>query len=295
MNELINNEKHGPGWFYYTVEKGEERTCLSSREQETALKILEEFNFIEKKCFGLPSKRHFKINELRILAAMGFSNNKSSYAENAELDLRKTQNFTYIEEPHKEPQVNTGKDDSFVVAPQHKISKNKKEKKPVVIRLNHEIPELRIETSDEHHAKLLEKFGQVFTQQCYEELQNWKISKNDSNGKMADHTDYFRILDWVAERIKKKESAPNGGVKTTFIERIKANFKDGKKYDGAECFIDNEGIGFQRGMTHMQVKFKEFGFKDQFESMLRKFGIPLDAEPTGKLPKYLPNGTIIED
>jgi len=33
-------------------------------------------------------------------------------------------------------------------------------------------------------------------------------------------------------------------------------------------------VAFQRGMSnHRQLKFKENGFKDQFESILRHFGI----------------------
>jgi len=55
---------------------------------------------------------------------------------------------------------------------------------------------------------------------------------------------------------------------------VEERFQNGEVYNGAECFINDESVAFQRGMSnHRQLKFKENGFKDQFESILRHFGI----------------------
>ncbi len=67
-NELINDKIHGNGWFYETCEKIEERTYLSRKYQDSALNILEKLGLVEKKVFGLPPKRHFRLNIEKINA-----------------------------------------------------------------------------------------------------------------------------------------------------------------------------------------------------------------------------------
>lgn len=59
----------------------------------------------------------------------------------------------------------------------------------------------------------------------------------------------------------------------TYKDKVLLHFKNGKIYNGAECFISEDSIAFQRGMNHKQVKFNEKGFKDQFEGMLKKLDI----------------------
>jgi hypothetical protein len=58
-------------------------------------------------------------------------------------------------------------------------------------------------------------------------------------------------------------------------DQVLKSFKHGEKYNGAECFIDDLGIAFQRGLNHQQVKFSEKGFWDQFENMIRKMNIQI--------------------
>lgn len=95
-----------------------------------------------------------------------------------------------------------------------KKSKAKKIKTPTVIRRDHLIPQLCIETSEEDHKKLLDKLGQVMTNQCYESLQNWKISKWETDPqKVTIHTDYYRIIKWVAPDLKKNENNANKDTK----------------------------------------------------------------------------------
>lgn len=105
--QLASHEKHGPGWFYLTVERCEERTCLSKVEQANGLKILKQMEFIEQVEFGLPCRRYFKLNEEKILNALGLSKNSSSKTETVQLDRLKPSNHVDGNSPtapiYKEP------------------------------------------------------------------------------------------------------------------------------------------------------------------------------------------------
>jgi hypothetical protein len=85
-NELSSHPKYGDGWFYLTVDKAEDRTCLSRKEQLSALKILKNLELIESCEFGLPNKRYFKLKENKILQVMGLSKNSSSTPQTDVLD-----------------------------------------------------------------------------------------------------------------------------------------------------------------------------------------------------------------
>jgi hypothetical protein len=56
-------------------------------------------------------------------------------------------------------------------------------------------------------------------------------------------------------------------------DQIEKHFKNRSIYQGAECIINDEAVAFVRGNKHQQIKFKEWGFLDVFDSMLRNFGI----------------------
>jgi hypothetical protein len=92
-DELISDERYGDGWFYMTQEKMEERTSLSRKEQETALKILVENDLIEQRNFGVPSKRHFRLKDQKILELYGLSKKHSSLSLSDKLDCPKVTNW----------------------------------------------------------------------------------------------------------------------------------------------------------------------------------------------------------
>jgi len=123
---LSRNELTEDGWFYLTHESIEHRTMLTRREQDSAINILTTFGVIEKKLIGLPAKRHFKINELKILEMLNIDTNHPSLYKNAKLgctsknidplykqDCTKTPNCIggkrqtshIIEEPKEEPKI----------------------------------------------------------------------------------------------------------------------------------------------------------------------------------------------
>lgn len=66
--ELASHERYGGGWFYSTIESMTERTYLSRKEQDSALKILKKFKIIEMVTFGIPPRRYFKFNYDSVLA-----------------------------------------------------------------------------------------------------------------------------------------------------------------------------------------------------------------------------------
>jgi hypothetical protein len=106
--DLTSHEKYGDGWFYLTIEKAEERTCLSKVEQLNGLKILKSMGFIEQVEFGLPCRRYFRLCEEKILNSLGFSKISSSKTETVQLDGLKPSNHIDRNSPtapiYKEPQ-----------------------------------------------------------------------------------------------------------------------------------------------------------------------------------------------
>ena len=56
-------------------------------------------------------------------------------------------------------------------------------------------------------------------------------------------------------------------------EIVKKEFKHGTFHNEAECFLDEKCIAFQRGMNHRQLKFIASDFFQQFDELLRHFGI----------------------
>jgi hypothetical protein len=115
--ELISHEKHGDEWFYLTVEKAEERTCLTKHEQLTSLKILKNKGFIEQAEFGLPCRRYFRLCEENILNALGLSKNPSSTPVSRQPPLRSSDNHLsevrttapIYKEPNDDPQKKEGR------------------------------------------------------------------------------------------------------------------------------------------------------------------------------------------
>ena len=133
-NELTSHSSHGDNWFYYTIELCEERTCLSRKQQDAALNILIEKGLIEKKSFGVPAKRHFRINEEKILELYGLSKRHSSLYQSDKLDCtNRTNQFVptgqtiyknSIEEPQEEPQLTTTTTSSGFVVDEVEIDKS---------------------------------------------------------------------------------------------------------------------------------------------------------------------------
>jgi hypothetical protein len=96
-------------------------------------------------------------------------------------------------------------------------------------------------------------------------------SYKGSSGKSY-KSDYHTFCEggWVLRALKEQLQKPQ---LIAIRDRIMQNFKHGNFYNNAECFINDESIAFVRGHKHGQIKFKEKGFLDQFDNILRKFDI----------------------
>jgi len=110
-----SSAKYGAGWFYYTFEHCEERTCLAETEQKNAIKILEELGFISKCQMAMPAKRYFKIHLQKISEVFLFSNNFSRTDVSSELERtfhpnkngRNVRTAHIYKNPIEEPNKNT--------------------------------------------------------------------------------------------------------------------------------------------------------------------------------------------
>lgn len=109
--ELISDAKQGDGWFYYTHEAVEERTCLTRKNQDTAIEILEKSGLIEKRQIGVPAKRHFRLNPQAIHEFFFGGSGQTRLSETDKLDcpnqtnctVRNGQTAPYIYKPKEEP------------------------------------------------------------------------------------------------------------------------------------------------------------------------------------------------
>ncbi len=116
QNSLTSHEKHGDGWFYYTIDKVEERTCLSRKNQDTEIKLLISLGLIESRCLGMPAKRHFRINDAKIIEYMGYRNGQTCLTETDKQGCMKdtntvvqTRQTTHIYKDNKEDNDIPGK------------------------------------------------------------------------------------------------------------------------------------------------------------------------------------------
>lgn len=92
-DELIFSDKAEGEWFYFTSDKCEQRTALSEKEQAKAIKILEDRGIIKKILIGVPAKRHFQINEQKIVELLESSKKDSSFDKRSKLVSTKGKNW----------------------------------------------------------------------------------------------------------------------------------------------------------------------------------------------------------
>lgn len=75
INHLINHKKHGPGWFWCTVDHVAMETGMDELEQKKALRKLKKLGLIEFLVFGMPTKRHFRIDVSKVIDVLKLSEN----------------------------------------------------------------------------------------------------------------------------------------------------------------------------------------------------------------------------
>lgn len=111
------------GWFFSTVENIEEHTGLNAYYQRETLKTLQDTGIVEIKYSGLPRKRYFRVDAMRVIEEMG------TYEETAGQQQSFTQSTTSgsPSEPIAVHQV----DDNNCKEQPKQTTKKKERKKPI--------------------------------------------------------------------------------------------------------------------------------------------------------------------
>jgi hypothetical protein len=81
-------------------------------------------------------------------------------------------------------------------------------------------------------------------------------------------TTYVAYLKMACAKGLKKQK-PNISI----YEEISQHFKHGEKYNQAECILNTDGIAFDRGMRHEEMKLDKFFSWEKFESLCKSLGI----------------------
>jgi len=124
---------------------------------------------------------------------------------------------------------------------------------------------LFVKLSKEDYEELCKKHTKLSIDKIIEEMNLWIEAKGKSP--------YQRYKAAITQWMNRRNDNPQPKPKQSNLDKVKAKFKHGMKYNGAECFIGEEAIAFERGMTHYEVRFKTGGFDEQLENILRKFDI----------------------
>ena len=103
-NGELNN-----GWFYSTIENVEEKTTLSAHKQRKALSVLQDAGIIEVEYKGLPKKRHIRINERKLLNAVGDNSQNSSITNRENFEPLDIENLN-VNKKEEEEYTNNKKD-----------------------------------------------------------------------------------------------------------------------------------------------------------------------------------------
>lgn len=121
-----------------------------------------------------------------------------------------------------------------------------------------------VKFSQEQYDSLIKVHGKPMVDELIQSINDYCV-----NNRPKGYKDYMAAFRTFVKNYKQESKPKVSNPKTDLVSR----FKHGEIYNGAECFINDEGIAFQRGITHLSAKFKEFGFKEQLENILRKLEI----------------------
>ena len=133
-------------------------------------------------------------------------------------------------------------------------------------------------TTDSEHQKLEDKYGKEVRDWCYQHLSEWKEDTPKSKWKK---NDYRTILRWVADayheeqlKIKKREGFDSGEKNKALAAKIIANFSNVAERKGMRIDFNSYSITFvflKSQKTPLMLKFSDNGFKEQVDSLMRKY------------------------
>lgn len=249
----FHEDKH---WMYQTIEEMSHHFIwLSEKQIRTYLSKLVALGVLIKGNFNKMKMDHtswYTIDFQKLF----------TFCPNGQIDLTErakgsAQTGNAIPDTKTHTKTNTNICADFVDAkPSKKIEKPKIEK---VKRRE------LISTSEEEHAKLLKKLGQDLAEKCYDHLDEWKKSKQETEPKVVEkHTDYYRITKWVATEVKKggekqKLDETKEWEKTNrdlFFMLKKKYFNEMKTIEYSNGFILNRNNGKDLSMKMNPQSFK---------------------------------------
>jgi hypothetical protein len=227
-------------------------------------------------CMSMPDGWEFHISQMQTVLKEGRDALNSAFKE-----LMKFGYCQRLQNKNEKGQFDSGEYLLYEIPINIKKEEKPQTENPFTVKATSENPPLVINKENKKDINIKE-FGSFvkFSQDQYEALctthTKQKVDEiiqsiNDycTNSRPKGYKDYEAAFRTFLKNYKPNTSNPKQSNK----EFVSSKFKHGEKYNGAECFINDEGIAFQRNMHHKSVRFKEYGFKDQFENMLREFGI----------------------
>ena len=200
--------------------------------------------------------------------------------QNCNMDVTEVQNpddESAIPIPHTKTHTRTNKQTyaDQVDASKSNFSKKSNSKNPVILR---QPRRMLVSTSEEEHQKLVDKYGLSITEKCYDYLQEWKLSKSETDVKsLSKHTDYFRITKWVRKALDELDgkNPADGNYKSSRIEENLKLSKDIEaKFHSPTWKIEvlSKQIEFVSpgNFQPICINYSENGFKEQLGNALRK-------------------------
>lgn len=199
-NILKSHEKYGSEWFYHTVEGVQNNTGMSRFEQETVFKLLKNDGIIDMKTFGLPPRRHFRINPEALLKVMNKLSTKFSefdeilrikYEENkeTEFDILNNCSVENLNIPHL---------DSYEESLNTRVRGRARAREADAKSFLKKERAANVWTSDEEHADLIKTYGHEAVEWSYKFLSEWKETAKKGLGEGK--SDVMYLKDWVVEK-----------------------------------------------------------------------------------------------
>jgi hypothetical protein len=129
----------------------------------------------------------------------------------------------------------------------------------------------RVKMEESRFHELRNEFGHDKVMEMLERLDEYADLNPRRFKQYACHATVIRK--WIREDSQK----PKQKVNTKQINKIWAERLKNKFSTRNDLYIGEEGITFSGGVAQINIKYEEFGFKEQVINRLRKMGIPIEG------------------
>ena len=129
----------------------------------------------------------------------------------------------------------------------------------------------RVKMEESKFHELRNEFGHDKVQEMLDRLDEYADLNPKRFRQYACHATVVRK--WIREDSEKaKEKLNPKVINKLWSQRLKDKFSDRN-----DIYIGDEGITFSGGVAQINIRYEEFGFKEQVISRLRKMGIPIEV------------------